>query len=288
MLVPAQVLIRTFCLAQPDQLKPVHFKLATRQPRSRNSCPHDFRKARDSTSVTVVSQDFVGCPAIGSGVISAEDPAAVSHHPRHQWMICIESSTNSRLRCVFHCSQRLSQGPIRTFHRSHCRVTLHRRSFKQRFLLASRLHFTENESYCHLLIRTKHQLDFRPTPNVQHSQKESYQEFTRSFHANCSCHRLTLSINHVENGQVRIREVYATRQEHEIALNSRIASVPSRLAMRVIRTATSHATETPTPIRHVGQLMSRLFECIGFLWTWNGCWNLCFRMVVCNVNGVFN
>ena len=64
-------------------------------------------------------------PSVCSHVTPAEDSTAMSYHP----------------------VRNISPGPVCSFYGTHGRVTLHQRTLHQSSLVASRLHFTENEGH---------------------------------------------------------------------------------------------------------------------------------------------
>ena len=83
----------------------------------------------------------------------------MSYHPADEGVVRLPPAPNSRFSRVLHCAQHLSQGPVALSMVPHGRVTFHWRTLHQSSLLATRLHFTEDEGQRYLLIRTKKHLD---------------------------------------------------------------------------------------------------------------------------------
>ena len=95
-----------------------------------------------------------------------------------------------------------------------------------------------------------------PSPPGQHARvPESHQQLTCGCNTESGCHSVALPVNHVEDGQSRVYKVHATRQKHEVALLSRWAFVTTAHAVRIICTASCHATEAPTPARHMSEIV---------------------------------
>ena len=101
-------------------------------------------------SAAVVPKHLKRGPTVGSHVRPAKDPTPMSYHPANKGVIRLQSSSNSRLSRVLHCAQHLSQCPVCSFLGSQGRVTCHQRTLHQSSLMASRLHFTENEGQASL------------------------------------------------------------------------------------------------------------------------------------------
>ena len=80
-------------LPNQDQFQPVHFLPATQQSRSKHTRPDDLPKTRHSALVTALPKRLKSGPSVGSHVIPAKDPTAMSYHPANEGVIRLQSAS---------------------------------------------------------------------------------------------------------------------------------------------------------------------------------------------------